>query len=119
LKSELLFELASYKQVMLVNDEDQRDVMRRLQDGQPMLDDLFKNCRNTLQVAMQASVVSGIDLALEGAPDGPECAVVFYKANCCLAAVERGIAALIVADVRPEDIVIFSLASWEIPASQA
>lgn len=56
----------------LYNDDIQEQVMQRLAESQPAFDDLFENCRNTREVAVQASIVSGIDLALEGAPEGPE-----------------------------------------------
>ena len=36
----------------------------------PAFDDLFENCRNTRQVAVQTSIVSGIELPVAGAPDG-------------------------------------------------
>lgn len=39
---------------------------------------LEENCRNTRQVAIQTSIISGIDMAIEGATDGPECDCVFY-----------------------------------------
>ena len=92
----------------IYNEEIQEQVRLRLEDGQPAFDDLFENCRNTLQVAVQTSIVSGIDMALEGAPRGPESAIVFYKENGCIAAIEREIRNLLNDDVRAEDIVILS-----------
>lgn len=92
----------------LYNDDIQEQVMQRLQESQPTFDDLFENCRNTRQVAVQASIVSGIDLALEGAPEGPECSVVFHKGASCIAAVEEVVRSLIGSDVRPEEIVVLS-----------
>lgn len=92
----------------LYNDEIQEQVMQRLTDAQPAFDDLFENCRNTRQVAIQASIVSGIDLALEGAPEGPECSVVFYNGTSCVAAVEEVVRSLLDSDIRPQDIVVLS-----------
>lgn len=41
--------------------------------------ELEENCRNTRQVAIQASIISGMDIALESAAAGPACDCVFYK----------------------------------------
>jgi hypothetical protein len=92
----------------IYHEEIQEQVMLRLEEAQPAFDDLFENCRNTRQVASQTSIVSGIDMALEGAPEGPECAITFYKGSVCLNAVEQALRILLKADVRPEDIVILS-----------
>jgi hypothetical protein len=92
----------------LYNTEMQEGVLKRLQAAQPAFDDLFENCRNSRQVATQASIVSGIDLALEGAPEGPECAITFYKGDTCVKALEQELRSLLAADVRPQDIVILS-----------
>ena len=61
--------------------EGQDAVEARLREAAAAFDDLFENCRNTRQVATQASIVSGIDLAIDGAPDGLECDVHFYAAT--------------------------------------
>lgn len=92
----------------LYNDDIQEQVMQRLEESQPAFDDLFENCRNTREVAVQASIVSGIDLALEGAPAGPECSVVFHDGASCVAAVEEVVRSLLDSEVRPEDIVVLS-----------
>ena len=92
----------------LYNEEIQEQVMQRLTEAQPAFDDLFENCRNTREVAIQASIVSGIDLALEGAPEGPECSIVFYKGTKCVPAMEEFVRSLIASDVRPQDIVVLS-----------
>jgi KaiC/GvpD/RAD55 family RecA-like ATPase len=80
--------------------ETQEAVEQRLADGAPAFDDLFENCRNTRQVAVQASIVSGIDLAVTGAPDGPESLVTYYATR------EDGIALLeeIVRDLIAKDV---------------
>jgi superfamily I DNA and RNA helicase len=92
----------------IYNEEIQDVVMQRLAGGQPAFDDLFENCRNTRQVAVQTSIVAGIDMALEGAPDGPESRITFYKGNGCVAALEQEVRQLMNDDVRPEDIVVLS-----------
>lgn len=87
----------------------QAQVDGRLSEGAPAFDDLFENCRNTRQVAVQASIVSGIDLAVAGAPDGPACEVHYYQATPDgVVAVEAMIRQLISQDVRPPDIAILS-----------
>ena len=87
----------------------QTQVDGRLASGAPAFDDLFENCRNTRQVAVQASITSGVDLAVAGAPDGPPCDNIYY------ATVEEGIASLnatvrrlLRSDVRCSDIAILS-----------
>lgn len=84
-------------------------VDQRLAEAQPTFDDLFENCRNTRQVAVQASIISGIDLALEGAPEGPACDNVYYRdRKSFLAQVEATVARLLKQDVRPADITVLS-----------
>lgn len=84
-------------------------VFHRLSEGQPSYDDLFENCRNSKQVASQASIISGIDLALEGAPDGPECDNVYYRSGSAFRElIEAEVRRLLKTDVNPRDIVILS-----------
>jgi hypothetical protein len=93
----------------IYNTEVQDRVEKRLVEGQPAFDDLFENCRNTRQVAVQASIISGIDLAVEGAPDGPDCENIYYRdAAAFRKAIENEVKVLVSRDVRPEDIVILS-----------
>ncbi|GES49980.1 nuclease [Rhizobium sp. NBRC 114257] len=81
----------------------------RLSEGAPAFDDLFENCRNTRQVAIQASIVSGVDLAVAGAPDGPEAEIRYYSdSESAIGMLEKVIRDLIDADVRPEDIAVLS-----------
>ncbi|MDV4178402.1 NERD domain-containing protein/DEAD/DEAH box helicase [Rhizobium brockwellii] len=81
----------------------------RLAEGAPAFDDLFENCRNTRQVAVQASIVSGVDLAVTGAPDGPDSEIRYYSSHeDAFASLEKLLRDLIDADVRPEDIAILS-----------
>ncbi|KFC76348.1 nuclease-related domain-containing DEAD/DEAH box helicase [Massilia sp. LC238] len=93
----------------LYNASTQDLVEKRLAEAQPTHDNLFENCRNSRQVAVQASIVSGIDLAIEGAPDGPECDNIYYHdRKSFIARLEDEVRTLVSRDVRPEDIVILS-----------
>lgn len=82
--------------------ETQETVEQRLSEGAPAFDDLFENCRNTRQVAVQASIISGIDLAVVGAPDGPQCHVHHYANR------EEGVAQL--------DAIVRELITRDVPA---
>jgi len=89
-------------------------VEKRLAEAQPAFDDLFENCRNTRQVAVQASIISGIDLAIEGAPEGPECENVYGRdRKALLAMLEATVAKLLKQDVRPKDIAVLSTRTRE------
>jgi len=84
-------------------------VEKRLAEAQPAFDDLFENCRNTREVAVQASIISGIDLALDGAPDGPECENIYYRdQKSFVARIDDVVAGLIRHDVHPQDIAVLS-----------
>lgn len=89
--------------------EVQSSVEDRLAECTPAFDDLYENCRNTRQVAVQASIVSGIDLAVSGAPGGPE-AEVHYYANDedAVGILEALLRRLVEGDVRPQEIAILS-----------
>ena len=54
-------------------------VEKRISEAMPAYDDLYENCRNTRQIALEGSVVSGIEFAIEGAPSGPKCHLIYYK----------------------------------------
>ncbi|MDP3883673.1 nuclease-related domain-containing DEAD/DEAH box helicase [Hydrogenophaga sp.] len=87
----------------------QDQVEKRLAEAQPAFDDLFENCRNTKQVAVQASILSGIDLALDGAPDGLPCDNIYLKdAKHLQSLLESTVARLLKQHVRPQDIAILS-----------
>lgn len=93
----------------LYNVATQELVEKRLAEAQPTHDNLFENCRNSRQVAVQASIISGIDLAIDGAPNGPECDNIYYHDRKSLVArLEEQVRTLVSQDVRPEDIVILS-----------
>ncbi|SHF84901.1 Uncharacterized conserved protein [Loktanella atrilutea] len=94
--------------------ETQDLVEQRLAEGAPAFDDLFENCRNTRQVAVQASIVSGIDLAVTGAPDGPQCQVHYHpNADEGVAKLETILRELFDRDVPPRDVAILSTRRWE------
>lgn len=89
-------------------------VEKRLAEAQPAFDDLFENCRNTRQVAVQASIISGIDLAIEGAPEGPECENVYGRDRKAMQTVlDATVARLLKQDVRPQDIAVLSTRTRE------
>ncbi|NWC60412.1 nuclease-related domain-containing DEAD/DEAH box helicase [Pseudomonas veronii] len=54
-------------------------VEKRINEATPAYDDLYENCRNTRQIAVEGSVVSGVEFAIEGAPSGPSCLRIYYK----------------------------------------
>ena len=87
----------------------QKEAEQRLASIYPAFDDLFENCRNTRQVATQASIISGIDLALHGSPDGAPCDNVYYgSAREALACIDDIVRHLTSRDVPPENIAILS-----------
>jgi len=89
-------------------------VDKRLAEAQPAFDDLFENCRNTRQVALQASIISGIDLAIEGAPEGPDCENFYGRDRKSLQSMlDATVAKLLKQDVRPQDIAVLSTRSRE------
>ncbi|MDE0280234.1 MAG: NERD domain-containing protein [Gammaproteobacteria bacterium] len=87
----------------------QTEINDRLDDYTPAFDDLYENCRNTRQVAVQTSIVSGIDLPVTGAPDGPEAEVHYYPTpEAAVEVLSTLIRQLVASQVRPEDITILS-----------
>jgi hypothetical protein len=87
----------------------QHSVEKRLAEAQPAFDDLFENCRNTRQVAVQASIISGIDLAIDGAPNGLECENIYYRDRKTFASqLEAIVTKLLKQDIRPMDIAVLS-----------
>lgn len=71
--------------------------------------ELEQNCRNTKQVALQTSIISGIDMALVGAVDGPSCDCIFFRnRDDFLVKMEKEVTELLKGDVKPEDIIILS-----------
>ena len=87
----------------------QTAIADRLGGYAPALDDLFENCRNTRQVAVQTSIVSGIDLPVAGAPDGPEAEVHHYPTpEVAIELLETLIRQLVDSQVRLENITVLS-----------
>ena len=81
----------------------------RLDGFAPAFDDLFENCRNTRQIAVQTSIISGVDLPVAGAPDGPEAEVHHYPTrDAAIVVLETLIKKLIDSQVQIEDIAILS-----------
>lgn len=87
----------------------EQQVEHRLRDSYPAFDDLTENCRNTRQIAVQASIISGLEVAIAGAPDGPLSEMHYYSGNAQgVAALEALIRSLIESDVPSTDIAILS-----------
>ena len=71
--------------------------------------ELFGNCRNTRQVAVQTSILSGIDMAVEGAPSGPECNCIHFAGPKDLQEkLDAKVRELLAADVQPRDMIVLS-----------
>ncbi|MET0370688.1 MAG: NERD domain-containing protein [Sphingobium sp.] len=84
-------------------------VEARLSSAYPVHDELEDNCRNTRQVAAQTSIISGIDMAMNNAPDGLECENMTYAGRAdARQKLEELVANLLGSDVRPRDLVILS-----------
>ena len=93
----------------IYGDDVQSTVADRLEVCAPAFEDLFENCRNTRQVAVQASIVSGIDLPVAGAPDGPDTALHYYGTREeAIRLLETLVRQLVDAQVRPDDIALLS-----------
>jgi hypothetical protein len=93
----------------LYGSDVQAQVEGRLAQAHPSFDDLSENCRNTRQVALQASIVSGIDLAVFGAPDGLPCDNIYYASEPeGMQKLEDLLGDLLQKGVRPQDIAILS-----------
>jgi hypothetical protein len=93
----------------LYGSDIEQQVELRLKDSNPAFDDLFENCRTTRQVAVQTSIVSGIDLPVAGAAEGLECEIVAYATAAeAPDTLTELIRRLLDGDVRSQDIVILS-----------
>lgn len=89
--------------------KDADDAMAVLEDAGFASYELRDNCRNTRQVAIQTSIVSGLDLAIDGAVDGPPCDCVFYRdAADFLGRLEAEVRRLLEADVAPGSMIVLS-----------
>lgn len=84
-------------------------VTTRLSRCSPAFDDLFENCRNTRQIAVETSIVSGVDLPVAGAPNGPNTEIHFYSdQDEAIEILEGLVRQLISSEVGPDDIAILS-----------
>ena len=93
----------------IYNTDIQEQFEKRLNEARPAFDDLYENCRNTRQVALQTSIVSCIDMAIEGAPNGPECRNFYYRnKKGFLSQLESTITQLKSKNIKPKDIAILS-----------
>ena len=93
----------------IYGEDVQSTVADRLEVCAPAFEDLFENCRNTRQVAVQTSIVSGIDLPVAGAPDGPDTALHYYGTQEeAVRLLETLVGQLVDAQVRPDDIAVLS-----------
>lgn len=86
-----------------------RRTLRRLDRISIARDELLDNCRNTREVAYQTSILSTLEVAVEGAPSGPSCECAFYGSPAeGVARIETELQRLLAADVKPSDIVVLS-----------
>jgi hypothetical protein len=93
----------------LYSSDVQLAVEGRLATAYPVQDRLEDNCRNTRQVAVQASITSGLDLAMTNAPDGLTCDNVYYGSRADgVAKLEELVDRLLQGDVRPHDLIVLS-----------
>jgi len=82
---------------------------RRLGEAGFAADDLFENCRNSRKVAVQTSIVSGLEMAIEGAIDGPDCDCVFYRdRQDFLVKLNQLVRDLLKSEIAPKDIIILA-----------
>jgi hypothetical protein len=85
------------------------EVERRLLEAGYARDELFENCRNTSRVATQTAIISGIDMATEGAIDGPACDCVFFVDPAdFIRKINAEVKKLLSSGVQHKDIVILS-----------
>jgi hypothetical protein len=85
------------------------DADKLLLDVGYTLDELFENCRNTSRVAAQTAIISGIDMATEGAIDGPSCDCVFFRDTTeFLRKFDDELRTLLASGVEGKDVVILS-----------
>jgi hypothetical protein len=76
--------------------------------------DLTVNCRNTRGVAVTTSIISSIDLPLEGAVEGGRCEIRFSESREILTReLEKTLEKLLAQGVRRDDIIILSSCRFE------
>lgn len=90
------------------------EAMSLLSDAGFAAYELYENCRNTLQVALQTSIISGVEMALDGALQGLPCDCVYYaNREDFIEKIQHEGRRLIQSDVAPRDIVILSTRRYE------
>lgn len=93
----------------IYGDTVQNPASARLSECFPAYDDLWENCRNTKEVATQTSIISGLDHAIEGAPDGLACDNIYYSSqNDFERKLEKTVRSLLEGGVSPSDIIVLS-----------
>ena len=98
----------------IYGDEIQKNVADRLNEYMPAYDDLFENCRNTRQIAVQTSIISGIDLPFAGATNGPEVEIEYYSEKSeAIDLVENLVRLLVDSQIRPDGIAVLSTRRFE------
>lgn len=88
--------------------KDSEEAMALLQEAGYATYELYENCRNTRQIALQASIISGVDLAIEGAMDGVPCECIYYSGDDCGARLESEVRDLLGRGVEPRDMIVLS-----------
>lgn len=90
------------------------EAMNLLSDAGFASYELYENCRNTQQVAVQTSIISGVEMALDGAVQGLPCDCVYYaNREDLIDRIHHEVRRLIQSDVAPRDIVILSTRRYE------
>lgn len=98
----------------IYGEDIQSTVRDRIAGYAPAFEDLYENCRNTRQVAVQTSIISSIDLPVTGAPDGPDTVLHYYsKQEDAVEDLENLIEELVDAHVQIGDIAILSSRRFE------
>jgi hypothetical protein len=93
----------------IYGSEAERAVEKRLSAAYPVIDELQDNCRNTIQVAAQTSIISGIDMAMTNAASGMPCENISYSdRNDAMRKLETLVTELLGSDIKPSDLVILS-----------
>lgn len=87
----------------------QSAVDARMGESHPVFDDLWENCRNTKEVAIQTSIMSGMRNAMDGAAEGIPCENVYFtSAEDFLRKLETLVEKLVHHDVLLKDLIILS-----------
>lgn len=94
--------------------EVEEQITERLLENNPAIDELFENCRNTKQIAIQTSIISGVDVPTDGALAGPDSALHYFAdGKDARQQIETLVTDLLDGDVKLSDIVILSSRKFE------